>query len=306
MGAHRKYHMNGGNSAAPLRVTATGHGSGGAIANFMVLDLAIDNEKLPFMEKYSEAINPWKCTDFKCLVDNGQIEFSTVTFGAPRVMNSVAAKHFENATVDKETNQSRAVRMEMVFDTIPQTAGPKDTMAEEHAKLFLPVGKPFYLAPAFDEGKAVESGRAFLKLLENKEKAVHEIEGIHGLHSYSLSIKGGAEGKKDFLFSMKNNEKAPFHEMTKSIATEQSETVYNWITKHIYNPVNPFKQMFGKNGGGAHRGMGDMFNNMFGGKKGVNGGNHLNDMLSKLGGGNGGGLHNLLNGLGGKGHGQDL
>merc|ERR1719247_2338600 len=179
-------------------------------------------------------------------------------------------------------------------------------MAEEHAKLFLPVGKPYYLAPSFDEGKALPHGKAFLDLLKNKENAVYEIEAMHSLANYSLAVKGGTEGKKDFLFSMRNNEKAPFHDVTKSIATEQAETIYTWITKHIYNPVNPFKQMFGKNGGGAHRGMGDMFNNMFGGKKGVNNGNYLNEMMQKLGGGGNGGLHNLLNGLGGKGHGQDL
>ena len=50
-----------------------------------------------------------------------------------------------------------------------------------------------------------------------------EIEAMHSLANYSLAVKGGTEGTQDFLFSMENNEEAPFHNVTKSIATEHAD-----------------------------------------------------------------------------------
>jgi hypothetical protein len=138
-------------SSKPLRVIATGHGSGGAIADFMVLDLSRDTEKLEALKDLPESVNPWKCEDLACLVKNEQIDFSLVTFGAPRVMNKVAKQHVEDACWDKARNQTRAVRVNMIFDPVHHFAGPKDVMAEEHAKLFLPVGQEYFLAPMMNK-----------------------------------------------------------------------------------------------------------------------------------------------------------
>lgn len=110
---HNLFHFHRGEKI-PLKVVVTGHGSGGAIGNFFVLDAARDNETIPLMDKIEKELNPHGCDNVQCLVDNGEIEFSLVTFGTPRVMNDVGRDIVEKATFNQKTNALRSLRVEMI------------------------------------------------------------------------------------------------------------------------------------------------------------------------------------------------
>lgn len=325
---HRTFHMHrceaDKKKDEPLKVVVTGHGSGGALAQFFVLDSAVDSEKLPLMDKLGPKMNPYGCESIQCLVDNGEIEFTLVTFGSPRVMNDVGRDIVERATYDKNANNVsgslvsslRALRVEMIFDPVPHMAGPKREMRDEHVELFKPVGEVFYLAPAFGEGKSMSTAEEFMKFWENepkKESAVLEVQGLHALDTYSLAVKGGADGNQDFLFKMHDaNSRPPFWSLTEAIAKDHAKTFMKWINAHIYDDKDHFGKMMRKmGGGGMFDKMGDMFKggknplgnlgNMFGGGDGSN---PLGNLGNMFGGGENGGMPDMsemMKHLGGKG-----
>jgi hypothetical protein len=246
------------------------------------------------MDKIEKELNPHGCDNVQCLVDNGEIEFSLVTFGTPRVMNDVGRDIVEKATFNQKTNGLRSLRVEMIFDPVPHMAGPKREMKEEHAHIFKPVGEVMYLAPAFGEGKSMNTASEYMAFWKDQESAVLEVQGLHALESYSLAIKGGTEGNADYMFKMTDpNTKAPAWALTEALATDKASYLMKLINMHIYDDKDHFGKMMRKMGGG---GMFDKLGDMFKGGNGNPLGN-LGDMFK-------GGNNPLGNMFGGDGKGM--
>merc|ERR1712072_312386 len=132
----------------------------------------------------------------------------------------------------------------MIFDPVPHMAGPKREMKEDHAELFKPVGEVVYTAPAFGEGKSMNTVEEYMKFWENKENAVLEVQGLHALDTYALAVKGGTDGNQDFMFKMSDAAAhPPAWALTEAIAKDQAKTLMKWINEHIYDDTDHFGEM---------------------------------------------------------------